>query len=106
MLNKFTYQLELNNLNQCTTKPDLKAKIVHYNSLSFCLTSSAKITLLLRYYIDPNNQAKIESKLLYYELLQLTIAKYVELYDITELPQYAQYLNKFKINITLKDKHG
>ena len=103
MLNKFTYQLELNTLNQCTTKSSLKAKIVEYNYNSFGLTSSAKITIVLPFYNRPDKQDLIQSKLLYAELLQLAILKYVELYDISELPLYAQYLHKSKIKITLKE---
>lgn len=103
MLNKFTYQLELNALSQCTTKSSLKAKIVAYNYNSFGLTSSAKITIVLPFYNRPDKQDLVESKLLYAELLQLAIQKYVELYGTSDLPMYAQYLHQSKIKITLKE---
>lgn len=103
MLNKFTYQLELNNLNQCTTKSDLKSKISTYNRNSFSINAAAKVEMYLPWYTSTSNQDEVQSKLLYYDLLQLAIAKYAELYDITELPNYAQHIHKFKINIILKE---
>lgn len=103
MLNKFTYQLELNNLNQCTTKSNLKAKITKYNSESFYINNGARIEIYIPWYTDIEKKEEMESIILYFSLLQLAITKYAELYDITDLPQYVQYLNKFKINITLKE---
>ena len=103
MLNKFTYQLELNALNQCTTKANFITKIREYNYNSFSLTSSAKIIIILPFYNRPDKQDLIESKLLYAELLQLATQKYAELYSISDLPMYAQYLHQSKIKITLKE---
>ena len=103
MLNKFTYELELNNLNQCTTKSELKQKITVYNRKSFAITSGTRIQLYLPYYTKKENQEKVHSITLYFNLLQQAIAKYDKLYDIAELPNYAQYVAQLNLNITFKE---
>jgi len=43
MLNNFTYQLELNELNKTDTKQKLKGKISKYNQESFRVNAGCKI---------------------------------------------------------------
>lgn len=104
MLNKFTYQLELNELNRINTKQKLKHKIAKYNQESFRLNAGCRIELYLPWYTHIQNEDKAISKLLYFKLLQLAVEKYISTYDIDELPLYAQKLSKINFTIQLKEK--
>lgn len=104
MLNKFTYQLELNKLNQCTTKTALKELISKYNTKAFSINSNCKIILYLPIYTHPQNTNVIESKIRYFQLIQLAITKWQELgFPLSDLPIYAQQLAQITFNITLKE---
>ena len=98
--NDFLYQLELNKLNLAKTKADIRTKITEYNTRAFRFTASCKIEMRMPWYNNPANNNKALSELNYFKLLKLAVAKYAELYDITDLQIYAQQLHKFKINIT------
>lgn len=104
MLNNFTYQLELNELNKIDTKQKLKDKISNYNQESFRINSGCKIELYLPWYNRTQNDNKAISKMLNFKLLQLAIEKYVSIYNIDDLPKYAQQLFKINFTIQLKEK--
>lgn len=104
MLNNFTYQLELNELNKINTKQKLKDKIAKYNQESFRVNAGCKIELYLPWYTHIQNGDKATSKLLYFKLLQLAVEKYISIYSIDELPLYAQQLSKINFTIQLKEK--
>lgn len=89
MLNNFTYQLELNELNKIDTKQKLKDKISKYNQESFLVNSGHRIELYLPWYTDIKNEDEVTSVILYFKLLQLAIDKYISIYDIKDLPMYA-----------------
>lgn len=102
MLNNFTYQLELNELNKINTKQKLKDKIAKYNKESFSITSGFKIELYLPWYASYDTEIII-SKVLNFKLLELAIDKFISTYPIDELPKYAQHLAKINFTITLKE---
>lgn len=104
MLNNFTYQLELNALNKTDTKQKLKDKISKYNQRAFRINAGCKIELYLPWYNHTQNDDKVTSKMLNFKLLQLAIEKYISIYDIDDLPIYAQQL--FKINFTIQLKEN
>lgn len=104
MLNNFTYQLELNELNRINTKQKLKDKIAKYNQESFRVNTGCKIELYMPWYTNTQNDDKVTSKMLNFKLLQLAIEKYISTYDIDELPIYAQQLFKISFTIQLKEK--
>ena len=104
MLNNFTYQLELNELNKTNTKQKLKDKISKYNQKAFKVTAGCEINIYLPWYSAEMHAEEVLSKILNFKLLQLAIDKYASTYSIDELPIYARKL--FKINFTIQPKEN
>lgn len=103
MLNNFTYQLELNELNKTNTKQKLKDKISKYNQEAFRVNAGYKIELYLPWYANTQNIDKVTSKMLNFKLLQLAIEKYISMYSIDDLPIYAKHVNGINFTIQLKE---
>jgi hypothetical protein len=103
LLNNFTYQLELNELSKTDTKQKLKDKISKYNQEAFRINAGCKIELYLPWYSHTQNDDKATSKMLNFKLLQLAIEKYISIYNIDDLPIYAQQLFKINFIIQLKE---
>lgn len=99
MLNNFTYQLELNELNKTSTKQKLKDLISKYNQEAFKITAGCRIDIYLPWYSAEMHTEEVLSKILNFKLLQLAIDKYVSTYSIDELPIYAQYVAKLNFTI-------
>ena len=104
MLNNFTYQLELNELNKIDTKQKLRDKISKYNRKAFKINASCSIEMYLPWYSAEMHAEEVVSKILNFKLLQLAIDKYVSTYSIDELPIYAQCLTK--LNFTIQPKEN
>ena len=104
MLNNFTYQLELNELNRINTKQKLKDKISKYNQEAFKVNAGCRIDMYLPWYSAETHAEEVLSKILNFKLLQLAIDKYVFTYLIDELPIYAQCLAK--LNFTIQPKEN
>lgn len=104
MLNNFTYQLELNELNKIDTKQKLKDKISKYNQESFRINAGCRIVIYLPWYSAEMLTEEVLSNILNFKLLQLAIEKYISIYNIYDLPIYAQQL--FKINFTIQLKEN
>ena len=62
MLNNFTYQLELNELNRIDTKQKLKDKISKYNQEAFKVNAWCRIDMYLPWYSAEIHADEVLSK--------------------------------------------